>query len=274
MLQNSNCKNNNKFELNNKDIEKAHILNNKDKGKVGISPKNIKKFENNNNINKPNQDNLKDFISNLKRNFNSAFDHKGAKSFLKSKGKALKEIELNENILDEEDEIKTENKQNVKNRKYTSLNGFNQNFTKESRVNRPSSNKQIKTIKNIKILNNKKHANTISVNTDISDKKSKFKNKKKLMSSKENNFIISNFILKEINIDKKRPKKFYSQVELKMFKDKNLNKLKPIKEKKHFSSKKNNYRNSKGHLESPFDRTDTWKTDSTLFHLVNEIDKI
>ena len=44
---------------------------------------------------------LKSFISNNKKfSFCSAFDRRGAKSFLKSKEKALKEIEMNEKLLD------------------------------------------------------------------------------------------------------------------------------------------------------------------------------
>lgn len=259
MLQNNSCKNNIKIELNKKNIEK-----------FGTSLKNKKKGNNNNKIDKPTQDNLKDFISNLRKNFSSPFDHKGAKNFLKSKGKALKEIELNENILDKEDEIKAESKQKFfKNIKHKSSKGLNNNLIKDFRVNRHSSNEGIKTMKNLKIINNKKHANTVTENFEISEKKSKSKHKK-LKSSKENNVLISNFILKEINIDQKRPKKFCSQMELKMFNDKNLNKLKPIKVRKHFSSKKQNIRINEANVH----RTDTWKTDSTLFHLVKEINNI
>ena len=68
----------------------------------------IKKDNLMNVIDKPIQNSLKEFISNVKKfNFSSAFDRKGAKSFLKSKGKALQEIDLNENILDE-NELKVE----------------------------------------------------------------------------------------------------------------------------------------------------------------------
>ena len=50
------------------------------------------------------QKNLQYFISNPNKfNFSSAFDHKGAKSFLKSKGKALKEIILDGSMSEEEE---------------------------------------------------------------------------------------------------------------------------------------------------------------------------
>ena len=70
-------------------------------------------------------------------------------------------------------------------------------------------------------------------NGTISYKKSKFKSKKlsfkkgiykdlisffiikkikRLLSSKENDIYLSNFLKKEINIEKKKPKKFYSQL--------------------------------------------------------------
>ena len=55
--------------------------------------------------------NLKDFISNTNKfNFTSAFDHKGAKSFLRSKGTALKEINIEDYISEEE----TSDNQNMK----------------------------------------------------------------------------------------------------------------------------------------------------------------
>ena len=66
---------------------------------------------------------------------------------------------------------------------------------------------------------------------------------------------------------KKKPKKFYSQLELKMFKDKNVNKLKPIKGKKDKKDKNSNYNYEQ---DIPFIKSDTLKTDSTLYDLISK----
>ena len=64
----------------------------------------IKKYEvyKNKSVINIHKSNLIDFISNSNKfNLNSAFDHKGAKSFLKSKEKALKKIIIDDNLYDE-----------------------------------------------------------------------------------------------------------------------------------------------------------------------------
>ena len=63
-----------------------------------------KKYEvyKNKNVININKSNLINFISNSNKfNLNSAFDHKGAKSFLKSKEKALKKLIIDDNLYDE-----------------------------------------------------------------------------------------------------------------------------------------------------------------------------
>lgn len=65
-------------------------------------------------------------------------------------------------------------------------------------------NKKNKSTKNVNNYN-KNYANTATENGTTSYKKSKFKNKK-LLSSKENDIYLSNFLKKEINIEKKTKK--------------------------------------------------------------------
>ena len=224
----------------------------------------IKKDNLMNVIDKPIQNSLKEFISNVKKfNFSSAFDRKGAKSFLKSKGKALQEIDLNENILDE-NELKVEFKNAVEIKK---KNASCKKIRKELKDNMISYKQKIKTMKTINKFKNKIFENKVKF------KKSKSKHKKKKpRSSKDNHFYLSNYINKG-NKDNKKAKKFRSEIELKMMSDKNLKKLKPIK-KSCFSMNKNYNINNNNNDVCPFVRSDTSKTDSTLFHLVSEFTKV
>lgn len=56
-----------------------------------------------------------------------------------------------------------------------------------------------------------------------------------------------------------------------MFKDKNVNKLKPIKGKKDKKDKNSNYNYEQ---DIPFIKSDTLKADSTLYDLVSKINMI
>ena len=215
------------------------------------------------------QNSLKEFISNVKKfNFSSAFDRKGAKSFLKSKGKAIQEIDLNEYILDEnERKVEVNKKDGETQKKNVSCKGFNKKIRKELKDNMISYKQKIKSMKTINKFKNKIFENKVKF------KKSKSKHKKKKpRSSKDNHFYLSNYINKG-NKDNKKAKKFRSEIELKMMSDKNLKKLKPIK-KSCFSMNKNYNLNNNDNDICPFVRSDTSKTDSTLFHLVSEFTKV
>jgi uncharacterized protein YifE (UPF0438 family) len=227
----------------------------------------IKAINDNKTANPP-QNNLKDFISNLNRfNFSSAFDHKGAKSFLKSKGKALKEICIDDNLSDKEQEQKKEEKEK---HKIASCKGFNKYITKQLKKEMISYKTKIKSTKNLHLLHNHTYAD------HSKEKKKSKKNKfKKVVSSKENDYIhINTFLKKDFKNISKTPLKFQSQIELKMFNDKSLNKLKPIRGKSINDNLEDNRVDTFtiNHNEYfPFLKSDTSKTDSTLFNIVSEI---
>lgn len=180
--------------------------------------------------------NLKDFISNTNKfNFTSAFDHKGAKSFLRSKGKALKEINIEDYISEEE----TSDNQNMK--------------TKHEKREIEPRTKGV----------HKHHHRQASINprqhiflSNIELKYLSPKNKKKIVNKKF--------------ITKKKSANFCSQIELRMFKDKALNKLKPIKNS-NCTKKKLKFYSCNNLVETSFDRTPSSKSNSTLIQIVNEI---
>jgi hypothetical protein len=106
----------------------------------------------------------------------------------------------------------------------------------------------------------------------ISKKKSK---KKHYKSGKENNNM-KRIILEEFNLDKRKKKKFYSQIEINMFNDKFLKRIKPIPEKtmkSDYGNKKVNTFNSNHKCEFTFVKSDDSKTNSTLLDIVSEIEK-
>lgn len=68
--------------------------------------------------------------------------------------------------------------------------------------------------------------------------------------------------------------KFHSEIELKMFNDKNLNKLKPIKGKNtvdKIGDKKVSTFTNNDNEYFPFVKSDISETDSTLLNIVSEI---
>ena len=176
-----------------------------------------------------NNQKLLDFISDKNKFcFKSHFDHKGTKAFLNGKEEAMKKIELDENI--EENEIKSGNIDNKN--KYK---------------------KKMLKMKSEEFLLKYKKGNKDLINTEVSNKK-----KKKLSNSKSNKFL-SNFgknqliNLKEIfndldldeipisetNIQKNKPKK------RKSIKVKNKKEKKDKKDKKDKKEKKENKNNDK-----------------------------
>ena len=219
------------------------------------------------------QKNLQYFISNPNKfNFSSAFDHKGAKSFLKSKGKALKEIILDGSISEEEEEKEEEiiiKKEEKKRRKYPS----SKFITKDSKnqIKKYSLEKDKIISRNyLETINN--HICYTLENHNKSKKKSK--KKKKLVSNKDNDAYLKNFLNKELNVDKIKSLKYCSEIELKMFNDKSLDKLKPIKEKiakVHENIKGQNLNINKNfNTDYSFVRTGSSNSDSTLINIISE----
>ena len=202
---------------------------------------------------KPCQKNLQYFISNTKKfKFSSAFDHKGAKSFLKSKGKALKEISIDDNSSEQEEKDMKKN---------SSLKIHNKDTNKKKKKDITSDNEKIKT------------TNHDTINNSHSDNTLKIKKKKKLESYIDNQIYIRKFLNEEFNVKKKKAKKFCSQIELKMFNDKSLYKLKPIKEKivkVHKNIKEQNFNNNRINTDFSFVNIDTSHSDSTLLNIVSE----
>ena len=212
--------------------------------------------------------NLIDFVSNTNKfKFDSCFNRKGAKLFLKSKGIALKEISIDEYTIEEKEEIKNK-KREKKRHKSASSKVLDKNAPKQIRKGLASYKKKIRSMKNLDLFINP--YNTLEPHV-IKKKKSK---KKKYKSNKENVYL-TNIIKDELNINKQKTKKFYSQIELNMFNDKNLKKLKPIREKtiSNLGSKKVNTFNANFIYEFPFVKSDNSKIDSTLLDIVSEIDK-
>lgn len=214
--------------------------------------------------------NLIDFISNTNKfKFDSCFDHKGAESFLKSKGMALKEICFDEYLIEEQNEIKNKKREKKRNKSVSSK-ALDKKADKQIRNGLASYKKKIRSMKDLDLFYN---PHTTLETHDICKKKSK---KKKHKSNKENAYM-TNIIMDEFNIDKRKIKKFYSRIEINMFNDKNLKKLKPIREKilkSELGSKKVNTFNANYNYEFPFVRSDNSKIDSTLLDIVSEIDKL
>ena len=193
---------------------------------------------------------LREFISNVNKfNFNSAFGHKGAKSFLHSKTKALKEINLDENILYDEENSEKEKK-----------------HIKDSKIK----------IKSCKGLANNKSPKIIPIslieNINVSDNKytqSPKKRHKVRPNIKKNK---SNNLLRVLDNGlklKKKHKKFCSEVELKMYQDEDVNKIHPIKT---FDINKNcKYKSCNDLVDSHSKKRNTKKSNSTLIDIVNEI---
>ena len=193
---------------------------------------------------------LIEFISNINKfNFNSAFDHKGTKSFLNSKKKALEEIKIDENIIYEEENTENEKKQSKVSKDNTkSCKGI---------TNKSNKNTQISPRKKIILSNIKKC-------TQSPKKHRKVRPNIKYSSH--------NHLLKVIDNKlklKKENTKFCSEIELRMYQDKDLNKIHPIKT---FEEKKNGkYKNTNDLADSFHRKRNTVKSNSTLIDIENEI---
>ena len=98
--------------------------------------------------------NLIDFISNTNKfKFDSCFDHKGAKSFLKSKGVALKEISIDDYLIEEKEETKYKNGEKRRH-KSTSSKALDKKTTKQIRNGLAIYKKKIRSMKNLDLFYN------------------------------------------------------------------------------------------------------------------------
>ena len=198
--------------------------------------------------------NLINFISNFQKfSFTSAFDYKGAKSFLKSKEKALDKIVIDENIQN--------HKNNIKN--------------KEDEAENPKKRKRKETYTEISPLSikNKYHSKIDDEKKEISPKNKLRKNHSKkeintfkIMKNKNEKKIMNDIGLKMPKI----PSKFCSRIELRMFNDKNLNRIKPIKVPK----PKYTHNNLKFPEFEKNNMNNSIRSDSSLIKLVSEIGKV
>ena len=194
---------------------------------------------------------LKDFISNLNKfNLNSAFDHKGVKSFLHSKKQALKEIILDDNILSDKEHSEKE----IKQIKYLKINSKScKGFTNNSRGN-------------IKISPRKKKVVHFSKKCTQSPEK-KYKAMPNIKERSCNN-LLSVSDNNKLKI-KKKHFNFCSEIELKMYQDKDLNKIHPIKTFN--GNQKEKCKTCNNLVDSFHTKTKEKKSNSTLIDLVNEI---
>ena len=170
----------------------------------------------------------------------SVFDHKGAKNFLCSKDIALQQIILDDEDQNSERDIEIEaNEQKMESKKKKHLHHKKKDLSNEIRKNIQSSTNIIVHKQSFKKINNEK------------------------MKSSKNIFKNSNLIHHNFSSNKKnKSRKFFSSYEIKMFKDKELKKIKPIKKGniKHLEGKK--------HEENI---SFLGKNDSSLFDIITEL---
>lgn len=211
--------------------------------------------------------NLIEFISNLNKfKFDSCFDCKGAKLFLKTKGLALKEISIDDYLIEEKEEIK-DKKSEKKRHKSVSSKAMDTEASSQIRNGFALYKKKIKSMKHLNLFYN--YGTTLQPQV-IKKKKSK---KKHYKSGKKHNNI-SNIIMEEFNLDKRKKKKFCSRIEKNMFNDQYLKRIKPIPEKSvksDLGSNKVNTFNANNNFEFAFVKSDDSKTNSTLLDIVSEI---
>ena len=193
---------------------------------------------------------LKEFISNANKfNFNSAFDHKGAKLFLYSKNKALEEIKIDENIIYNEENSENDKKQiKVSKTNTKSCKGF----TKKSHKNTQISPREMNIVSNIKKCTQspKKHR----------------KDRPNITNSSHNHLLK---VFDNKSKFKKENTKFCSEFELRMYQDKDLKKIHPIKTFK--ENKDGIFKTTNDLVDSFPGRRNTVKSNSTLIDIVNEI---
>ena len=176
--------------------------------------------------------------------FNSAFDHKGSKKFLYSKKVALEEIKLDYSDNSSNNDSDTLNESN-KQKDFTS-NIYPKIFINKKKIQKNNSN-------NLFLL---------SKNNELKDKTpKKARSKNKLYINRD---YIKTTITKELIFNKKL-KKYCSSQELKMFNDKDIKKIKPIKKTNYVKNK-----NERKHSKYLFIETEK-SDDSSLFNIISQI---
>ena len=182
-------------------------------------------------------DKINDDIRNFfkkKIKFNSAFDHKGSKHFLHSKNEALQQI-----VIDEDS-------------------SNNDSDTQSGSIKKKYKHRHVKTC-----INNKARSSIYLDNVMNNNLKNKTRDSKDKNFRKEN--MIRTLVTNELNVHKRLNKNFSSQ-ELKMFGDKEIRKIKPIK--KNIKGDKNDDENKNKCF--PFVEGDN-SIDSSLLNMVKQI---
>ena len=177
-------------------------------------------------------DDIRNFFS-KKIRFNSAFDHKGSKHFLHSKNAALQQI-----VIDEDS-------------------SNNDSDTQSGSIKKKYKNRHVKTC-----INNKARSSIYLDNVMNNNLKNKTGDSKDKNFRKEN--MIRTLVINELNVNNRLNKNFSSQ-ELKMFGDREIRKIKPIKKKK---GDKNDDENKNKCF--PFVEDDN-SIDSSLLKIVSQI---
>ena len=177
--------------------------------------------------------------------FNSAFDHKGAKNFLVSKKAALENIVIDDFCNSSNNDSDTQSESNK--------------IKKVTKIRHP------KTFAS----KEKKHHFKSSQNLCFKIKNNLKKKKTNCSSTKMFNFkreLIKTYVTNENNLYKKLNKQFSSH-EIKMFNDKEIRKIKPIKKtnKKYLGAKIDNKHKFFTHVEG--EKSD----DSSLFNIVSQL---
>jgi len=171
----------------------------------------------------------------------SAFDHKGSKQFLLSKKEALQQIIIDDNDSSSNNDSDTKSDSN-KQKKYLKYRHPKTFITNNANICAKSSNNLYKYSK-------------------IDNLRKKLQ---KMSKNKDNN--IKTLINKELNMHKRSINKFFSSQELRMFKDKEIKKIKPIKKiNKDLENKKEIKIN-----KFPFVESDN-SIDSSLFNIVSQM---
>lgn len=202
--------------------------------------------------------NLINFISNShKFTFSSAFDHKGAKLFLKSKEKALDEI-----VIDEDSQSHKKDKKNLL--KNNADDEGNSNKKKRKEMNTDISPLSIKSKFQSKI-EDEKEEKLYKINARKNHCRKEFNNFK-FWNNKNDEKIMNDIGLKM----PKASSKFCSRLELRMFNDKSLNKIKPIK----VTKPKYTHNNLKFPEFNENNRKASTKSDASLIKLVSEISQV
>ena len=213
-------------------LSTQHIIDEGNKLKLKLNPRHIKSQSYNNNI--------ENFFK-KKIKLNSAFDHKGTKHFLNSKKAALEKIRLEDNDISSDNDNDTQSESN-KHKKHEK-NNYPMTYVNNCKNLRAKSSNSL-----FHLFTNKLK------NKALESPNGRSKNKKK--------HLIKTLLTNEFNVKKKLNSQFSTQ-ELRMFKDKDLKKIKPIKT--NMETIKENKQNF-----FPFIESGT-SIDSSIFKIVSQI---